>query len=216
MAGRCHGAHCGEGPVLAILAMLTPPGTCGADREGLRVAPGCSGPPIPSVALHGLLKPSGRRAGSDSSTPPGGSNKGLWLKGFPFVAGLWPPHPSEDFPVIDIRRPGGWGFGRLVLRHRPRRPTTCRLWDRSGERPFRYSVTVFRDHTAWPLSGAVLFSGGHNKARKCGGSEGKGASVLNAPPPFPAIWAGFTLWRHAADWGQTRPQIPYPDRRPTA
>ena len=55
MWGGCHGALSGEGPVLAILAML-------AQERGLRVAPGGSGPPIPSAALHGVLCPSGRRA----------------------------------------------------------------------------------------------------------------------------------------------------------
>src|SRR3954470_13121667 len=43
----CHGAHCGEGLVLAILAMLV--------RQGaLRVAPGGSAPPIPCVARRGV------------------------------------------------------------------------------------------------------------------------------------------------------------------
>src|SRR3954468_12301054 len=43
----CHGAHCGEGPVLASLAML-------ARQSALRVAPGDCAPPIPCVALRGL------------------------------------------------------------------------------------------------------------------------------------------------------------------
>jgi hypothetical protein len=43
---ECHGAHSGEGPVLAILAML-------ALKCALRVAAGGSAPPIPSVALRG-------------------------------------------------------------------------------------------------------------------------------------------------------------------
>jgi len=38
----CHGSHFGQGPVLAILAMLAP--------GRLRVAPGGSAPPIPYVA----------------------------------------------------------------------------------------------------------------------------------------------------------------------
>src|ERR1700738_605668 len=43
----CHGAHYGEGPVLAILAMLV--------RQGaLRVVPGGSAPPISCVARRGL------------------------------------------------------------------------------------------------------------------------------------------------------------------
>ena len=42
----CHGAHFGEGPVLAILAML-------ARKIALRVAPGGSAPPIPCVARRG-------------------------------------------------------------------------------------------------------------------------------------------------------------------
>ena len=42
----CHGAHCGEGPVLGILAML-------ARRAVLRVAPGDSTPPISAVARRG-------------------------------------------------------------------------------------------------------------------------------------------------------------------
>ena len=38
--GVCHGAHFGEGPVLAILAML-------ARKSALRVVPGGSAPPNP-------------------------------------------------------------------------------------------------------------------------------------------------------------------------
>ena len=52
----CHGAHCGEGPVLAILAML-------AHQGALRVAPGGSAPPFPSVARRGL---GGARSGRES------------------------------------------------------------------------------------------------------------------------------------------------------
>ena len=47
LTGVCHGAHYGEGPVLAILAML-------ALKGALRVAPGGSAPPIPSAPPHGL------------------------------------------------------------------------------------------------------------------------------------------------------------------
>src|SRR6516164_1937059 len=54
--GACHGAHCGEGPVLAILAML-------ARRGALRVAAGGSAPPIPCVARRGH---GGTRSGRES------------------------------------------------------------------------------------------------------------------------------------------------------
>jgi len=47
LRGVCHGAHAGEGPVLAVLAMLAP-------KTELRVAPGGSAPLFPFVALHGL------------------------------------------------------------------------------------------------------------------------------------------------------------------
>jgi hypothetical protein len=51
----CHGSHFGEGPVLAILAMLAP--------GRLRVAPGGSAPPIPYVARRG---PCDARSGQES------------------------------------------------------------------------------------------------------------------------------------------------------
>src|SRR4029077_11254771 len=54
--GVCHGAHFGEGPVLAILAML-------ARKSALCVAPGGSAPPIPSVARRGS---GGARSGRES------------------------------------------------------------------------------------------------------------------------------------------------------
>jgi hypothetical protein len=41
----CHAAHCGEGPVLVVLAML-------ALKGALRVAPGGSAPPIPFAPRH--------------------------------------------------------------------------------------------------------------------------------------------------------------------
>jgi hypothetical protein len=44
--GVCHGAHYGEGPVLAILAML-------ALKDALRVAPGGSAPLFPFAPHHG-------------------------------------------------------------------------------------------------------------------------------------------------------------------
>jgi hypothetical protein len=56
LARGCHGAHFGEGPVLAILAML-------ARKSALRVAPGGSAPPIPYVALRGTA---GVRSGRKS------------------------------------------------------------------------------------------------------------------------------------------------------
>jgi hypothetical protein len=43
----CHGAHSGEGPVLAILAML-------ALKGALCVAPGGSAPLFPFIPLHGV------------------------------------------------------------------------------------------------------------------------------------------------------------------
>jgi hypothetical protein len=55
-AGVCHGAHFGEGPVLAILAML-------ARNSALCVAAGGSAPPIPSAARRGV---GGVRSGRES------------------------------------------------------------------------------------------------------------------------------------------------------
>jgi hypothetical protein len=55
----CHGAHFGEGPVLAILAMLV-------RKRALRVAPGGCAPPIPCVARHG----SGRPGRDGKAGPP--------------------------------------------------------------------------------------------------------------------------------------------------
>ena len=43
----CHGAHCGEGPVLAILAMLAI-GRC----AWLRVAPLLSSPPLRAMPMQ--------------------------------------------------------------------------------------------------------------------------------------------------------------------
>jgi hypothetical protein len=57
-APACHGAHSGEGPVLAILAMLA--------RRALRVAPGGSAPPFPSAARRG---PGFGRSGRKSRFP---------------------------------------------------------------------------------------------------------------------------------------------------
>ena len=46
MRQGCHGAHCGQGPVLAILPMLAP-------KRGLRVGPGGSALPLTCVARRG-------------------------------------------------------------------------------------------------------------------------------------------------------------------
>ena len=54
--GVCHGAHSGEGPVLASLAML-------ARKDALRVAPGGSAPLFPSAARRGF---GGARSGRES------------------------------------------------------------------------------------------------------------------------------------------------------
>ena len=73
LGGVCHGTHSGEGPVLAILAMLArrrrrsplPCLVCGA----LCVAPGGSAPPIPSAPFRGLLTP-GRDEKAGSPVEP--------------------------------------------------------------------------------------------------------------------------------------------------
>lgn len=65
--------------MLAILTMLTP-------LRALRVAPGCSAPPIPCVVRDGRLEVSGRGASSYCSAATGGQNKGQPIFGCTMVA----------------------------------------------------------------------------------------------------------------------------------
>jgi hypothetical protein len=71
-----------QGLVLAILAMLTPPGAYGTNREGLRVAPGGSDPPLTGPATPWLCGGIGTKGGWCGSIPPGDRTKGYGSKVF--------------------------------------------------------------------------------------------------------------------------------------
>jgi hypothetical protein len=108
--GVCHGAHFGEGPVLAILAML-------ARKSALRVAPGGSAPPIPSVARRGS---GGARSGRESRLADRTGKRVLRYR-----------RPDKQVPD---RPPGGGIFWvPTAASHRAPIAKVTRLREHSGE-----------------------------------------------------------------------------------
>src|SRR5215468_4592354 len=106
--GGCHGAHCGEGPVLAILTML-------ARRGALRVAAGGSAPPIPCVARRGH---GGTRSGRESRLIDRTRKLGLKRGGLDRHVSLRiERYSAYRCPVPRLSGPAPWvGQARLLVR----------------------------------------------------------------------------------------------------
>jgi hypothetical protein len=132
----CHGAHYGEGPVLAILAML-------ARKGALRVAPGGSAPPISSVALRGLgVARSGRESRLADRTGKLDRQCRRLGDSVAFTVGRDDAyqHPVAGLPGTTVESSGGTvGGSAQLVRAGSRvgaRPRLCRVWRRRWSRFF--------------------------------------------------------------------------------